>query len=430
MALVALVSLLSTVLLAGSALAGTGALLSPTSAATGDTAVRSAPAARSVVTLAPASGVPGLVQSQLHEQRTAQLAAMVQAMLQSQPVAPVTSEVDPRVDRESCALLGRTWTDGGCSRLSCVTGHEYAKTGANAETCRIGGRDGSSYGVEIDFRHCDALHRVWIGLLNYCASDPRREEVVVSDAAQCEAPYTSYVVMSEIDGADDECLRPARVADLTAIAEADGRSLAAVAAERSSTQCEWRAQHVYVDGVCTAGAVLPTVRDNVVVVGDSITWRGTNELATLEPDWVIDGSSGRQVDALDERLAEFGAANGQPGGVVFALGTNGRTGWTEEQFRASIETLPADVPVLFVTPFRASTATGRPQLMDVYAGWMQRLVAERPLTCLADWRAAVSTDNALLVDGVHPTSIGEVFWAELVDSSWSTCLQQNGLTSS
>ena len=182
--------------------------------------------------------------------------------------------------------------------------------------------------------------------------------------------------------------------------------------------------------MCRPGAVEPAVRDNVVVVGDSITWRGTNELATLEPDWVIDGSSGRQVDALTQRLDAYRAAWGEPGGVIFALGTNGRTGWTEQQFRDSIATLPADVPVLFVTPFREPGGAGRPQLSTVYAGWMQRLITERPATCLADWRAAVSTDNALLVDGVHPTSVGEVFWAELIDSAWSSCLRDNGRSSS
>lgn len=385
---------------------------------------------RTVVSAAPVAG-PSLVEDQLHAQRSAQLQTMLQTMLTSQPSTPVSEAVDPRVDQASCALLGRTWSVAGCSRESCVTGHEYAKTGANAETCRIGGRRGASYGVEVDFRRCEALHRAWISVLNYCASDPHRTESVISDAAQCRAPFTSYVLMSETEGSYDECLRPSRVEELRAVATSTGQPLAVVAAQRSRTQCGWAAQHVWSGGVCVAGQpTTPVLADNVVVIGDSITWRGTNELATLEPDWVIDGSSGRQVDALDERLAAYRAAHGEPGGVVFALGTNGRSGFTEAEFRASIAQLPPSVPVLFVTPYRQPGTTGRPELVDTYDAWMHVLAKQRARTCIADWREAVTTDPTLLVDGVHPTSVGEVFWAELVDRSWNTCLERNDLTSS
>lgn len=386
---------------------------------------------RSIVTAAAPAGRASLGESQLHQQRAAQLQSMLQTMLQLQPSAPVTAEVDPRIGLASCSLLGRTWSAAGCSRQSCITGHEYAKTGANAETCRIGGRRGASYGVEIDFRRCEALHRTWIIVLNYCASDPHRTESAIARAPQCLPPYTSYVVMSETEGSYDECMRPGRVAELQRTADASGQPLAQVAALRSRTQCAWSPQHVFVDGVCVAGpAPGPAVTRNVAVIGDSITWRGTNELATLRPDWVIDGSSGRQVDALDDRLGAYRAAHGDPGGVVFALGTNGRSGFTEEQFRAAFDAVPAGVPVLLVTPYREAATTGRPELVDEYAAWMHRLAVDRPLTCVADWRAAVKADPALLVDGVHPTSIGEVSWAELIDRSWSSCLGAHSLTSS
>ena len=86
--------------------------------------------------------------------------------------------------------------------------------------------------------------------------------------------------------------------------------------------------------------------------------------------------------------------------------------------------------MLFVTPFREPGSTGRPELMDLYAGWMQRLAQDRPRTCLADWRGVVTTDSRLLVDGVHPTSVGEIYWAQMIDRSWSSCLDSDGLSSS
>jgi hypothetical protein len=426
----ALVVLLVTLVLTASATVASGDVNVRVGASVGSSVGSAAPV-RTVVTSGPMAAMPSLVTTQLRDQRAQQLQSLFTTMLQTQTDSPVTAEVDPRIDAPSCALLGRQWTAGGCSRQTCVTGHEYAKTGANAETCRIGGRRGASYGVEVDFRRCQALDRVWIGLLNYCASDPHRTESVVPDAPQCTAPFTSYVLMSETDGSYDECMLPERVAELQRVAARDGKTLAEVAAQRSATQCAWRAGHVYDGRRChEAPTLAPQVSENVVVVGDSITWRGTNELATLEPDWVIDGSSGRQVDALDERLAAYRSAYGEPGGVVFALGTNGRSGWTEQQFRAGVAALPATTPLLLVTPFREVGTTGRPEMMEHYAAWMHRLAADRPLTCVADWRSAAERDSRLLIDGVHPTSVGEVFWAELVDSSWSSCLARNGLSSS
>lgn len=426
-----LVVLLVTLALTASATVASGDVNVRVGAAlSGERAVRTAAPVRTIVSSGPLATMPSLVATQVREQRAQQLQSMFSVMLQSQTTTPVTAETDPRIDAPSCALLGRQWSASGCSRQTCVTGHEYAKTGANAETCRIGGRRGASYGVEVDFRRCQGLNRVWIGLLNYCASDPHRTETVVADAPQCRAPFTSYVLTSATHGGYDECLRPQRVAELQGIVARDGLPLAVVAAERSRTQCGWRAGHVFNGKRCVAGSALaPRVAKNVAVIGDSITWRGTNELATLQPDWIIDGSSGRQIDALDGRLAAYRQSYGEPGGVVVALGTNGRSGWTEEQFRASIAVLPATTPVLLVTPFREAGRTGRPELMDQYTAWMHRLAADRPLTCLADWRAAATTDSRLLIDGVHPTSVGEVFWAEMIDSRWSSCLAENGLSS-
>ena len=242
-ALVALAAVLATLLLAGSTLTAGSVAAADDDALTtaaSETVVRTAPVVRRVVSAAGAARAPSLVQAQLREQRTAQLQAQFTAMLTDYPPDSVTDDVDPRISAQQCRLLGRTWTSAGCSRQGCVVGHEYAKTGANAETCRIGGRRGASYGVEVDFRRCDALHRAWIGLLNYCASDPHRDEVVVPDAEQCRAPYTSYVLMSETEGSYDECLRPERVGELQDIAAVQGRTLADVAAERSETQCGWR----------------------------------------------------------------------------------------------------------------------------------------------------------------------------------------------
>ena len=146
---------------------------------------------RSIVTAAAPAGRASLGEAQLHEQRCGP--AAVDAADHAAPPSPARRSPPrstPASTSASCSLLGRTWSDAGCSRQSCVTGHEYAKTGANAETCRIGGRRGASYGVEVDFRRCEALHRAWIGVLNYCASDPHRTETVIAPAPAVPARPT------------------------------------------------------------------------------------------------------------------------------------------------------------------------------------------------------------------------------------------------
>ncbi|WP_205472814.1 hypothetical protein [Nocardioides sp. SYSU D00038] len=351
---------------------------------------------------------------------------------QAAPAAPATtdaeapartSRIDPRIGRTACTLLGRRWARG-CSRFACINPRHYAKTGRNAETCRIGGRHGRSFGVEIEERRCRALGRVWVNPLNFCVSDPVRSHRAVPDARQCAVRGRTYVQLSEREGFYDECLSRSRVAELRRIAARTGRGLAAVAAERSRVQCAWRPRSVWRGQRCVGTDRGPAFSHRIAVIGDSITWRGTNELARLRPDWVVDGVTGRMIDEAASRLATVRAVHGEPAGLVFALGTNPRVGFTHDDFLALVDRVPASTPILFVLPWRDPRLNPARRVSRVasYASWMRQLASVRPLTCVADWEAAARQRPGLLVDGVHPTTSGEGVWARLVSTRWDDCL--------
>jgi len=158
-----------------------------------------------------------------------------------------------------------------------------------------------------------------------------------------------------------------------------------------------------------------------LVIGDSITYRGQDNLLALRPDWVIDGVPQRSISALGELLREHIAEQGIPETLVIALGTNSNDQWTKDNFREVLSLVP-DARVVFVTVWRDPDlyplATDR---MKLISGWMRQFAESRPYTTTAEWRTEAILRPYKLVDGVHPTDPqGEGRWAYLVSQAWSS----------
>lgn len=334
------------------------------------------------------------------------------------------SNVDPRIGTRLCALLGRAWLATGCSRVTCERPGDHARQNANAEVCRT--PDGSYYGRPIDFRVCRSLHRYWAPQVNLCISNPDRHLVSVRRAQQCVGAYTDYVMVRESPEAWDECVTPARRRELERIAGKEGVSLRVVAERRSPVLCALRDNTEYVGGQCRATDPAPLaegVRKGTLLVGDSLSWRGSNELARLRPRWRLDAVPGRPVTQLPSRVRRYLAARGAPETLVVALGTNPRASWRKRDYVAAVALVPAETRVLFVTPYRdpATSSALAVARLAAYDRWMREITATRPGTCLADWRDRAATHPDLLVDGTHQSPDGEAVWAELVSTSWEAC---------
>lgn len=321
---------------------------------------------------------------------------------------------DPGLGREGCRLMDRVFVRGGCSRTQCRQAGEQIRYSPNAETCTIGGRTGTSYGSEIDSRTCARLHRRWVAAVNFCAANPHRDQSLILGAPQCLRPFTTYVTASrvgggratraEAEGRYDVCLRPGEARRLEREAARTGQSLRRVVARR----------------------VVPPAAPpaSVLVVGDSLTWRGTDELARLRPDWDIDGASGRNLGELGDRVRRVVAERGLPTGLVIALGTNPARRYGLDDLRAVVSRLPATTPVMVMLPYRRVSASNtRQQVAGVEraAEMLQQLAATRPDTCVADWPSLVRGRPSMLVDGTHQTRAVEETWARFVSGGWDAC---------
>lgn len=330
-------------------------------------------------------------------------------------VAAASSGPDPQLRRLDCALMGRRSVAGGCSRTRCRVPGETIRRSPNAETCLVGGRAGAAYGTEIDVRTCASLHRRWVAPVNFCASNPHRDIRIVERARQCVPPFTTYVVTSdttggratrrEIEGSYDVCVRPQVARRLERQAKRTGVGLGRLAVEATAAQQQ----------------LLPGPR--VLMVGDSLTRRGSDELARLRPDWLLDGASGRNLRDLGSRLRRFETEHGTPTGLVIALGTNPARGYDETDLLTLVDQLSPATPVMVVTPYRRPRLNLPAQVrkVDRAAEQLRQLAATRPATCVADWRGVARADPDVLVDGTHQTRPEERRWARLVSRSWGSC---------
>jgi hypothetical protein len=278
---------------------------------------------------------------------------------------------------------------------------------AGAEACALAGQPrGYGYAATVPVRQCRALHRRWIAAVNYCASEPDRSLSAVRDAPQCTRPATVYVVLSETEGRYDECLTRARAEALTQRAAARGTTLAheVAVAQREAARADR-----------TAGGTL--------VVGDSLTWRGSDELARLRPRLTVDGEPARRPTELAHRLAAFRAQHGEPDGLVVELGTNPAQGYRRRDLAAALRGLPARTPLLLVAPYVETSSD--PVVVSAWSqhvgGWMRSLAAARRHICVADWPAYVRAHPGLLQDGIHVRNVAEAEWARWVLREWDRC---------
>ncbi|MDO9497505.1 MAG: hypothetical protein Q7J48_17520 [Nocardioides sp.] len=365
-----------------------------------------------------------LVPASAGVQVAGQVAGQVSGQGTGQRTDSTLSRVDARVGTHLCALLGRTRVPAGCSRATCERATDRARRIPNAEVCRTPA--GRYYGRPIDFRACRSLHRYWAPQVNLCVSNPARHFASVQRARQCVGAFSDYVMVRESTDAWDECVTPTRRRQLERIARETGTPLSVVAEQRSPALCALRDNTEYVGGQCRTTDPAPFaegVGTGTLLVGDSLSWRGSNELAGLRPRWRLDAVPGRPVTQLPARVHRYLAARGAPETLVVALGTNPRTSWRKRDYVAAVALLPAETRVLFVTPYRdpAHSSARAVARLGAYDRWMREITATRPGTCLADWRALAATHPELLVDGTHQSPDGEAVWAELVSTSWEAC---------
>jgi len=104
---------------------------------------------------------------------------------------------------------------------------------------------------------------------------------------------------------------------------------------------------------------------------------------------------GRKVATLPERL-------------VLALGQNESEGWTRNDYRAAVNSVPDSTAVLMVDTYRDPAFFGeeRAATQARYSRWMARLAMTQPNVEVVAWRGAVLDGTVVLPDGSHPDEAG------------------------
>jgi hypothetical protein len=332
---------------------------------------------------------------------------------------------DAHVRQSDCDLLGREYVrHRGCSRTKCVDGAVPWRTTYGAEACTLKDAErGYGFAATVDVRQCRALHRRWIAQVNYCASEPDRSPGALYNAPQCVGATSVYVPAQERPGYYDECITLAQAVELERQASEDQSTLQAEVEARSAVQCGYRPRHALVGGVCVATPGAEPSGGGVAMIGDSLTWRGSDELARLRPTFALDGEPARPPTELAQRLAFFRSLHGDPDGLIIELGTVPAKGFSRRDLAKVVRSLPRSTKVMFVLPhyeLRTHPLVVTPQSRK-FNGWMRSLAGSRARSCVADWPAYVRAHAGILQDGVHVKHRAEGRWAHWISQQWSRC---------
>ena len=126
-----------------------------------------------------------------------------------------------------------------------------------------------------------------------------------------------------------------------------------MALDRNRFNCSYRAGWVMKNGTCVKRQGPPPPRSSAAscMVGDSVSWRADDEL--LRPPAELGSSTCAPAAASTSSPAGWtGSAptTATPDQLIVQLGTNRRQGFNEGDFRATMASIPASTPVLFLLP--------------------------------------------------------------------------------
>jgi GDSL-like Lipase/Acylhydrolase family len=165
----------------------------------------------------------------------------------------------------------------------------------------------------------------------------------------------------------------------------------------------------------------PANAPKLYIDGDSITYQATTELDDqFESDYrvAIDGYSGNTSKQMFRQAQA--AAPTAPDVAIIELGTNDpHFGMTIDESATWLESINAVFPsttcVIFVTPW--SGTIDRPAGSLAAIDNFERATFAR----VADWDAAVTPDDYVNGDGVHPNSVGRLHLAQVEAAAVAAC---------
>jgi lysophospholipase L1-like esterase len=171
-----------------------------------------------------------------------------------------------------------------------------------------------------------------------------------------------------------------------------------------------------------------TVGSHTVVIGDSISNFGKDNLRKYRPGWGVDAINGSTPATLSSRIDKTVKYHKgkHPRNLVVELGTNYSSNFKPEDYRIVRKKLPK-TRIIFVTPGRDPFVANKGQQgarqAAAYAYYMTRLANADKRMCIVPWADVVAQSPGLLKDGVHGTPAGEERWAREVVKGVDACVR-------
>ena len=162
----------------------------------------------------------------------------------------------------------------------------------------------------------------------------------------------------------------------------------------------------------------------VVMIGDSLTWRGSDELGRLRPSFTLDGEPLGPRPSSRRGWRSSGPATAQPDGLIIELGTVPARTFGRHDLVKAVRSVPRGTQVMLVLPhfeLGSDPLVVTPQTRKV-GSWMRALSRTRGRTCVADWPAYVGVaprhSRRTACTPSTPPSAG---WARWVSQQWGRC---------
>lgn len=182
-----------------------------------------------------------------------------------------------------------------------------------------------------------------------------------------------------------------------------------------------------ITGLAATPPATAAVGTYTLMIGDSLTARGEDNIRAIRSGWDIDGQPSTRPNSLLTRIDEGVARHGgvHPATIVVALGTNISYDWSGPDY-GQVRTRLPNTRIVFVTPVRDPRVVGWDYVayVDRYRYHMHKLAIRDDRTCVALWAEAVQQNWGLLsADGIHASPAGEDRWATEVVTGKDSCVR-------
>jgi hypothetical protein len=200
---------------------------------------------------------------------------------------PSILALDTTMDKATCAALGREWDnhavlEDGTIGKGCAT-NQCDKKDAVLLTQQEGVAYCKGYLSKITLSTCNDLHRNWVAAASGCMSNPKKKDTGarLANAPECDKKHSTYVFKA----GEDECFSPAVIDRLSAVAQATGKPITALAHLSQAQLCNLQPHKHWNGSKCVEDKPAQTTSGGASTPNSDPTPTGNTSLARNGKSW-------------------------------------------------------------------------------------------------------------------------------------------------